>query len=377
MSNHSIWSFSDVSDRGFGTFKRRLFAALEKHGWTTHLAVDELGSPGFQDRLRDDLANHPTDFLLLINQPASQFYRYLNTAPSRDLVRRRKIVWFLDDPTFYLDRPFEPSEIVCLFDDTYADSLRPFKPRIVLHFPLACDIPAPGEFERRFSCEAAFVGGLQDQTARREQLPQEMRAYIDRLVEAKLSTRWKRMEDLVEEIPYAPGKRIQLDPQVRHFLYWETNNRYRIELLEQLSDLDLRIYGNEDWGPLLENSSVRDKFLGPIDPNTELPSLFASTQVNLNIHSVQCSGSLNQRDFNAPLTGGFLLSDWVPGAARFFEPDVEAAFFTDGNDLRAKVDFFLQNAEKRESIVQAGRTRVLQHHTYDHRVAQLLDALSL
>ena len=224
---------------------------------------------------------------------------------------------------------------------------------------------------------AGDLEGGQDQTARREQLPQQMRDYVDRIVEAKLKNRSKRVEDLVDEIPFAPGKRIQLDPQVRHFLYWEANNRHRIELLERLVDLDLRIYGNEDWIPLTKESPLRDKFLGPMDPNTELPSLFASAQVNLNIHSVQCSGSLNQRDFNAPVAGGFLLSDWVPGAGRFFEPEVEAAYFTDSKDLRAKVEFFLEHPDLREQIVRAGKARVLDHHTYNHRVGQLLDTLSL
>ncbi len=377
MPAYSVWSYSDVSDRGFGTFKRRLFAALEEHGWTTRLAVDRLGSPGFQERLRTDLLDHPTDFLLLINQPAAQFYSYLGFVPTRELCRRRKLVWFLDDPTFYVNRPFEPGEIVCLFDDTYSDSVRPFSPNTVVHLPLACDLQEPGRFEERYSCEVAFVGGLQDQTARREQLPQQMRDYVDRIVEAKLKNRSKRVEDLVDEIPFAPGKRIQLDPQVRHFLYWEANNRHRIELLERLVDLDLRIYGNEDWIPLTKESPLRDKFLGPMDPNTELPSLFASARVNLNIHSVQCSGSLNQRDFNAPVAGGFLLSDWVPGAGRFFEPEVEAAYFTDSKDLRAKVEFFLEHPDLREQIVRAGKARVLDHHTYNHRVGQLLDTLSL
>jgi spore maturation protein CgeB len=202
-----------------------------------------------------------------------------------------------------------------------------------------------------------------------------MQEYVDRLVETKLGSRTKRFEDLIEEVPYAPGKRINLDPSVRHYLYWETNNRYRIRLLEQLVDFDLRIYGNEDWILLTEASPLRSRFLGSVDHTRELPALFASARVNINIHSVQCSGSLNQRDFNAPVAGGFLLSDWVPGAGRYFVPDEEAAYFTNAEDLRAKAAFYLAHPEEREQIVRAGRERVLRCHTYHHRVAQLLDVL--
>lgn len=377
MTGYSIWSYSDVSDRGFGLFKRRVFAALEDFGWRTHLAVAELGSAGFQDQLREDLRQDNPDFLFLINQPAAQLYNYLNLEQSEELRRRPKIVWFLDDPTFYVNRDFEPDEIVCLFDDTYADAVRPFHPRLILHFPLAADLYTPVKPDERFFCEVAFVGGLQDQADRRRQLPGRMQDYVDRLVEAKLGSRIKRFEDLIEEIPYAPGKRINLEPMVRHFLYWETNNRYRIRLLEQLVNFDLRVYGNEDWVPLIEGSPLRSKFLGSLDPTAELLALFVSAQVNINIHSVQCAASLNQRDFNAPLAGGFLLSDWVPGAGRYFVPDEEAMYFTDAEDLRAKVAFYLAHPEEREQIVRAGRERVLRSHTYQHRVAQLLDALNL
>ncbi|MFH1738103.1 MAG: glycosyltransferase [bacterium] len=378
MTHYSIWSYSDVSDRGFGLFKRRIFAALEESGWTTRLALAELLTPGFHEQLRDDLFQDTSDFILLINQTAAQFYRhFLRIEPTPQLRRRPKIVWFLDDPSFYVNEDFEPDEIVCLFDDTYTDSVRPFHPRKVVHLPLAADMTGPAEADERFRCEVAFVGGLQDQSLRREQLPEDMVAYTERVVEAKLDAPAKRFDDLVEEIPYAPGKRIQLDPAVRHFLYWEANNRYRIRLLERLVDFDLRIYGSEDWVPLTEGSPLRERFLGPIDPNTELPSLFASAQVNINIHSVQCAASLNQRDFNAPMASGFLLSDWVPGAGRYFVPDKEAAYFSNTEDLPAKVAFYLDRPEERQRIVRAGRERVSRCHTYRHRVTQLLETLGL
>jgi len=374
----SVWSYSDISDRGFGLFKRRIFAALEEFGWSTRLALAELLSPGAQDKLRDDLLADSSDFLLLINQTSNHFYRqYLNLDPREDQHHRTKILWFLDDPRFYVNQEFAPDEIVCLFDDTYFEAMKGFNPRRLLHFPLAADLSEPGKPDEKYACEVAFVGGLRDQAYRRKQLPEEMQRYTERLVETKLATPTKSFDDLTEEIPYAPGKRIQLDPAVRHFLYWEANNRRRLRLLEQLTELDLRIYGNEDWLPLTENSPLRERFLGRIDPVKELPSLFASAQVNINIHSVQCYGSLNQRDFNAPVAGGFLLSDWVPGAGRYFQPKKEAAYYSGVEDLCAKVRYYLDHPAKREEITRAGRERVLRDHTYKRRVHQLLETLGL
>ncbi|HPA46346.1 MAG TPA: glycosyltransferase [bacterium] len=374
----SIWSYSDISDRGFGLFKRRVFTALEEFGWSTRLSLVELLSPGAQDKLRDDLLADSSDFLLLINQTSNHFYRqYLKLDPREDRHHHTKIVWFLDDPRFYVNQEFEPDEVVCVFDDTYLDAVKRFKPLRLLHFPLAADLSELGKPDEKYTCEVAFVGGLQDQAYRREQLPEEMRRYTERLVESKLIEPTKSFDDLTEEIPYAPGKRIQLDPAVRNFLYWEANNRRRLRLLEQLIQFDLRIYGNEDWLSLTEHSPLRERFHGRIDPVKELPSLFASARININIHSVQCHGSLNQRDFNGPVAGGFLLSDWVPGAGRYFQPEKEAVYYSGIEDLRAKVRYYLDRPAKREEITRAGRERVLRDHTYRQRAHQLLETLGL
>ncbi|HQQ00855.1 MAG TPA: DUF3880 domain-containing protein, partial [bacterium] len=172
----SIWSYSDISDRGFGLFKRRVFTALEEFGWSTRLSLVELLSPGAQDKLRDDLLADSSDFLLLINQTSNHFYRqYLKLDPREDRHHHTKIVWFLDDPRFYVNQEFEPDEVVCVFDDTYLDAVKRFKPLRLLHFPLAADLSELGKPDEKYTCEVAFVGGLQDQAYRREQLPEEMR----------------------------------------------------------------------------------------------------------------------------------------------------------------------------------------------------------
>jgi spore maturation protein CgeB len=95
----------------------------------------------------------------------------------------------------------------------------------------------------------------------------------------------------------------------------------------------------------------------------------------LNIHSLHALNSLNQRDFNCPLLGGFLLTDWVDGADAFFEPDREMAFYYDLDDLEEKIRFYLDHPEARNEIIQRGRERVLREHIYAKRVPRVLDIL--
>jgi len=54
--------------------------------------------------------------------------------------------------------------------------------------------------------------------------------------------------------------------------------------------------------------------------------------------------------------------------------DLEAASFTkDKDDWFDKIDYYIKNPEKRNSIIEAGRQRVLKDHTYKNRVAQIVD----
>lgn len=371
----SIWSYCDTSDRGFGLFKRRIFEQLRSLGWQTNLAEAELLGPDARGVLRDHWRAHPSDWVLLINQSGGQLIDYLELPAEELPASVCKWVWYLDDPRFFMDRAFLPNEYVFSFDETYIPYIQANQPAAAGFWPLGADMVRKGVVRDEYACDVSFVGGVIDQSSKRAQLGPEMQAYVDRLVTRKLAERENTFDELTELEPFAPGKQIRLTPQVSHYLYWEANNRYRLQVMEALSRFDLRIYGNEDWQTLLDGSPLLNHFHGPIDPVRELPDVFVSSRVNINIHSIQCRGSLNQRDFNAPMAGGFLLSDWVPAASRYFQPDQEAIFWSDLDDLCDKVEYWIIHPEERAAVVEQGRRRVVSQHTYEHRVRQIVETL--
>ncbi|MDX9753779.1 MAG: glycosyltransferase [bacterium] len=372
----SVWTYSDTRDSGYGLFKRQILAALETLGWVVHHTRLALDAPEAQLNLRQACFAHPADWILLINQTASQFYDYIQLPTRQRPLSCQKLVWFLDDPHFFVHQPFEPTEHVFSFDETYVAYLAQFQPGSCGFWPLAADLQGTGRFDPAYACEVSFVGGVVDQAARRAQLSPAMVSYVDTLVEHKLASRFLSFEELALRYPIAPGKQIQLTPAVHHYLYWETNTRYRIRTLEALLEFDLRLYGNEDWLRVLGDSPLRRVYKGPADPVTELPRIFASSAVNLNIHSIQCVGSLNQRDFNAPLAGGFLLSDWVPACAAYFQPGVNAIYYKDTLDLKAKVRYYLRHPKEREGVTVRARQWIEQNHTYPRRMWEIVALLS-
>lgn len=373
----SIWTYCDPAGGGYGLFKRILLKNLSERGWNTRIAEVPLMDEGAAGAIRRQYFEQPADWILLINQTAAQFCEYAKIPLDHRPLPSKKWVWFLDDPRFFVHQPLETDEFAFCFDETYVEWLDRFCPRGAGFLPLAADREALGAYREDFAHEVSFVGGVIDQSGRRGQLPPDMRTYVDRLAELKLEMRWKTFDELAAEHPVAPGKRIRITGPVAHYLYWEANNRRRVRVLEALSGYDFAIYGNEDWKVLLEGSPLLERFMGPADPLDELPSIFASSQINLNIHSIQCRGSLNQRDFNAPVCGGFLLSDWVPAAGRYFDPGIEAVYWSDTDDLRRKIDYYLARPGERARIVENGRARVSRDHTYARRTDDLLKQLGL
>ncbi len=373
----SIWTYADVSDRGYGLFKRKILDVFHSLGWKVYFHRVPLLDASAKSSLRENLLEQKTDWLLLINQTACQFYDYIELPTQWRPLTQKKFIWFLDDPTFFLNQPFEPMEYVFSFDEAYVDTLKAYQPGAYGLFPLAADMERQGEYHSRLACDLSFVGGMMDQREKSRQLSPEMRKYVALLVEKKLHHREKTFAELTMEYPMEPGRCIHINPQVAHFLYWEANNLYRLRTLEALRDYNVRIYGNEEWERVLENHSLRAAYQGPIDPVTELPHVFASSKINLNIHSIQCRGSLNQRDFNAPIAGGFLLSDWVPAAGKYFQPGQEAIYWSDHDNLRRKVDYYLEHESERQSIVHNAWHRVQRDHVYEKRVKSLLHLLGL
>lgn len=98
---------------------------------------------------------------------------------------------------------------------------------------------------------------------------------------------------------------------------------------------------------------------------------YQRSQINLNVTSCQMPTALNQRVFDVPLSGGFLLTDSQGDLQELFHAD-ELAQFASTAELVEKSRWFLDHPQERQRIAQAARARILAEHTYVHRLRQIL-----
>ena len=70
------------------------------------------------------------------------------------------------------------------------------------------------------------------------------------------------------------------------------------------------------------------------------------------------------------------MTNYQEDLLQFFEPDVDFVYYEDYEDLLQKADYYLSHDEEREQIAKNGYEKVKQAHTFEQRIAFMLDALS-
>lgn len=148
---------------------------------------------------------------------------------------------------------------------------------------------------------------------------------------------------------------------------------------------DLRLYG-QDWTLWQRTLSFAHKvgqyfnlpyfrsLLKPPLAFADERRIYSSAKILINIHEQyqRRYGDLNERTFKILAAGGFELCDAVPTLNKYFSPGQHLVVAESSADWFEKIDYFLNHPAERQRIAAAGRQHVLAHHTYHHRVAQLL-----
>lgn len=136
-----------------------------------------------------------------------------------------------------------------------------------------------------------------------------------------------------------------------------------------------KLWGNE-WEGANSLAGVLQRSGARIDTETCI-KVFNATQVNLNVHSHTGKGLDPEADFVNPRTfelaacGAYQVVDQRSLLGELFTQE-EIATFRHVDDLPNRLRTSLQEPELRTAMAQAARRRVLQEHTYIHRMKDLL-----
>lgn len=151
-----------------------------------------------------------------------------------------------------------------------------------------------------------------------------------------------------------------------------TRTDYRENILNQLGDFDLRVYG-----PGWRNSSLRKHQVFPEAFGAKTNMLYNSARINLNIHNWIGKGSqMNLRLFEVPATMNFLLTDWVAEIDDAYVDGEHLICWRSVDELKQKIPYYLNNQVLRDKISRQGYDHFVKRHTYKNRAVQLLEYIN-
>jgi spore maturation protein CgeB len=203
-----------------------------------------------------------------------------------------------------------------------------------------------------------------------------LRHLVEKTAQAVLASRG-RIEDCIAELTEPDRNRLaRLDPAQKidfeAAVLWKTTLLYRWSCVESLRLFKPQIHGDPGWKDLIGE----DQALFPsLDYYRELPIFYNRCRINFNATSLQMREAVNQRVFDVPACGSFLLTDRQGALEELFEVGEEIIAFDDPQEIPDLVRFYLDSPQARNRIACKGRERVLERHTYRHRLQVILQTM--
>lgn len=363
--------------------------------WTP-LAVpaQERGSASFVEDLLRLVLDFRPDFVLTVNH-----FGLDSEGRLAELLERLKLPlasWFVDNPHLILSRYSglaTTGTALFTWDADNVESLRAAGYANAHYLPLATDpqrfrpgLP-PGPDAWR--AEVSFVGDSMESSVRRslaacaavpemareyERIAEGFGASQERDVDAYLAAAWPELSARLR----ANGD-VALRLACESLVTWEATRQYRQACVTALDSFAPLVAGDEDgwrsaWRQRLGGTG-RARFLPRLDYYGDLPRFYSMSAVSLNCTSRQMKGAVNQRVFDVPACGGFVLSDRREQLDALFEPGREALVYDGPQEIPDLVARCLGDAELRQRVGRAARERILAEHTYEHRLSRLLEVM--
>ena len=116
---------------------------------------------------------------------------------------------------------------------------------------------------------------------------------------------------------------------------------------------------------------------GIVDYVSQMPVVFHNSKINLNMSLRSIQSGIPLRALDIMGAGGFLLSNYQPELAEYFEDAKELALYASPRELLDKAAYYLSHEEERRQIAAAGLRKVRELFSYEVRVKRMLELVNL
>jgi len=279
--------------------------------------------------------------------------------------------WYVDSPEFVLGASGLPAKAITtlfMWEKSFIPQLKEMGIEDVHYLPLASDTSVfkPRNLTRTHTI--SFVGDSMTNAKKKwdARVQPIHRDLVQNIAQELVKNRHVDTTALIEAADNTIS--LQNSANVLAAGTWQGTANYRNTLLKNFDKPEFTIYGDANWPVLMPNA----QFMGTVDYGEKLSQVYEQSAINLNATSLQMQTAVNQRVFDVPASGGFILTDAQEDALLHFEHGKELVTYQSPEELKDKVDYYLNNETCRLKIIEAGHRRVLASHTYKHRLVELV-----
>ena len=105
--------------------------------------------------------------------------------------------------------------------------------------------------------------------------------------------------------------------------------------------------------------------------NNEYVDIFNRSKININFSRNEGTLQIKGRDFEVPMCGGFLITEYNPELEKYFRFGKEIETYKSNKELLDKIVFYSNNDKEREKIARAGYRRAQSDHCYKQRFLEI------
>lgn len=313
--------------------------------------------------------------------------------------RIRYVSWVYDSPyaQLYSETVHYPTNDIRIFDRTEVERLRSFGVETVSYLPMAADTTyydeVHAEAGKPYKADISFVGSLYLESNmqlyhRFEAMSDYDKGYLEGMIQAQKNLYGQNiLEELLAKDPKLLERMEAVSPLTPHpdafaakewyyanfYLYRKVTAYERMDIITMLAKkYDIKVYthtNDSNIKALAGNSSLQEVLKPPVDYYSQAPYVYKNSKINLNITLRSIGSGIPLRAFDIMGCAGFLLTNYQADMFEFFEPDKDFVYYTDYDDLRAKVEYYLTHEEERKEIARNGYEKVKKTHTYEYRTS--------
>ena len=364
-----------ILDTGY-FFDKSWCRAAEALGWqyatvpsviTGSLSRDDVAA------LFQTLGAFKPDFILTSNyagmDTAGMFAHFFNDA------KIPYVSWFTDTPRMILfnREPFVSDyAVAATWEKAYTPHLKDYGFSHVHYMPLATDPKIfNGHPATQFARDVAFVGSsmlvqLGEALEKHEGLEHVVAAVENALNEGRVTRQSYALgmpgilgHDLYNALNPTQQRNVEL------LTNYEATTQQRLNLVRTLMPLGIEARGDGSWAKILDNYESNVGYFDDLAP------FYRETVVNVNSTSLQMRDAVNQRVFDCPAAGGFLITDNQPDLHDLFDVEKEVVTYESLPELYDKTTYYLKRPDERTPIIERAHARVLAEHTHQHRLQAL------